>query len=89
MGRAGMAEVLFQMSAMRNFSPFANETWQMLAFLSLGLDGKASVKITASKHGLTLHVGKIMMARGKDARALVQDYERRAAEARAMLERLK
>lgn len=77
------------MSTMSHFSPFSNATWHLLAFLSLGLDGKAAVTITASKNGLTLKLGKHVVGRGKDAHALHEDYLRHVARIKGELERLK
>lgn len=77
------------MSPMQHFSPFSNDTWHLLTFLSLGLEGKTRVTITASKNGLTLRLGKTLMARGKDARELHEDYQRNAERIRGELARLK
>lgn len=59
---------------MNHFSPFSNDTWAILSFLAVGLDGKAAVTLTASKRGLTLKIGKVVIGRGKDAAALCRDY---------------
>lgn len=77
------------MSAMDHFSPFAESTYKTLGFLSMGLEGKMSVTIRASKNGLTLRLGDLFVARGKDARAMCEDYERKMTELGARLERLK
>lgn len=77
------------MSMMQHFSPFSKDTRELLTFISLGLDGKASVTIKASKHGLTLALGKRVVARGKYARSLREDYLRTVQRIKGELARLK
>ena len=62
------------------FSPFSSATWHVLAFLTIGLQGSPSVTITASTRGLTLKLGGLVVARGKDPKELINNYE--AARAR-------
>lgn len=62
-------------SAWNHFSPFAEHTHRLLGALACGLDGKASIKVTASKNGLTLYIGKAKVARGKDGIALFRSYD--------------
>jgi hypothetical protein len=71
------------------FSPFANPTWQVMAFLTLGLAGKDHVTITASKKGLTLKIGKWLKCSGKDAHELCVNYEQEMKRCAALVEKMK
>lgn len=62
-------------SAWLHFSPFADSTHKLLGVLAAGLDGRTSVTLKASKHGLTLYFGKAKVAHGRDARALFEMYD--------------
>lgn len=63
-----------------HFSPFASHTHRLLGVLALGMEGKGSYTITASRHGLTLKSGKSTLARGKDGRELFRDLDAKLAE---------
>jgi len=76
-------------SAMSHFSPFSNDTWEVLAFLSLGLNGNAAITITASKRGMTLKVGRWLTAHGKTPRDLCADYKVKEAALRRKMARMK
>ena len=58
-----------------HFSPFATSTHRLLGILAMGLDGHGSYTITASKHGLRLKFGSLVVAKGKDARELFEKFD--------------
>ncbi len=64
------------------WSPFASSTWELFAFLWLGLDGKCHTAIHASKNGLRVTINGVTGARGKDPDGLLRDYHRFVAKVR-------
>lgn len=63
-----------------HFPPLSDSRAFVLTVLALGLDSdKYSITVVASKRGLAVKIGRLVIARGKNARELMLNFQTRNA----------